>query len=252
VLLISMRVDSPLTLRPGYLATEVALRTLSEALTIAATARLEIEADELQAEFRPALTPGGHAGLEAEIYLYDTLAGGAGFARHAGQLGVALFEDTIRLLESCPANCDSSCYRCLRSFKNRFEHSLLDRHLAASLLRYLVRGEEPALDKARLEDAADRLFEDLTRQGHADLGLSRNASVSVPGIGVVEAPILARSSGRDFIIGVHGPLTPDYASDEALRDAKEYGSVVPVILVDEIVISRNLPRASQYVIGELR
>ena len=252
VLLVSLRVDAPLTLRPGYLATEVALRTLCEALTIAATGRLEIEASELQAEFRPALTPGGHAGLEAEIYLYDTLAGGAGFARRAGQFGPALFDDAIRLLESCPANCDSSCYRCLRSFKNRFEHSLLDRHLAASLLRYLVSGEEPALDKARLEHAADRLFEDLTRQGRDGLELSRNAPVTVPGIGTIEAPILARSGGRDFIIGVHGPLTPDYASDEALRDAKEYGSVVQVILVDEIVISRNLPRASQLVIGELR
>lgn len=251
VLLISLRVDSPLILRPGFLATEVALRTLSEALTIAATGRLEIEAGELQAEFRPALTPGGHEGLEAEIYIYDTLAGGAGFARRVGEHGMSIFEDTIHLLESCPANCDNSCYRCLRSFKNRFEHSLLDRQLAASLLRYLVRGEPPVLDKARLEQAADRLFEDLIRQGRSDLEFLRNAQVSVPGIGTIEAPILARSSGRDFIVGVNGPLTPDHAADEALRDAKEYGSVVPVILIDEIVISRNLPRASQQVMGEL-
>jgi ATP-dependent helicase YprA (DUF1998 family) len=248
VLLISLRVESPLILRPGYLATEVALRTLSEALTIAATGRLEIEAGELQAEYRPALSQGGHEGLEAEIYIYDTLAGGAGFARRVGDFGASVFEDTIQLLEGCPANCDSSCYRCLRSFKNRFEHSLLDRHLAASLLRYLVRGEEPVLDKARLEHAADRLYEDLTRQGRSDVELRRNARVDIPGIGVLEAPILARSGGRDHIIGIHGPLTPDHASDEALRDAKEYGSVVPVKLIDEIVISRNLPRASQQVI----
>ena len=110
--------------------------------------------------------------------------------------------------------CDSSCYRCLRSFKNRFEHSLLDRHLAASLLRYLVRGEEPVLDKVRLEQAADRLYEDLTRQGRIDLELRRNAPVDVPGIGILEAPILARSGGHDYIIGVHGPLTPDHASDK--------------------------------------
>jgi ATP-dependent helicase YprA (DUF1998 family) len=248
VLLISLRVESPLILRPGYLATDVALRTLSEALTIAATGRLEIEAGELQAEYRPALSQGGHEGLEAEIYVYDTLAGGAGFARRIGDFGASVFEDTILLLEGCPANCDSSCYRCLRSFKNRFEHALLDRHLAASLLRYLVRGEEPVLDKARLEHAADRLYEDLSRQGRNDVEFRRNARVDVPGIGVLEAPLAVRSGGRDYIIGVHGPLTPDHASDEALRDAKEYGSVVPVILIDEIVISRNLPRASQQVI----
>ena len=147
--------------------------------------------------------------------------------------------------------CDSSCYRCLRSFKNRFEHALLDRHLAASLLRYLVRGEEPSLDKARLEQAADRLFEDLSRQGDSAVTWHRNAAVDVPGIGPVEAPILARSNGRAYIIGVYGPLTPDTASDEALRDAKEFGSVVPVILVDDIMISRNLPRASQQVMEHI-
>ncbi len=251
VLLVSLRVEAPLTLRPGYLATDVALRTLSEALTIAATNRLEIEPGELQAEYRPALSPGGHEGLEAEIYLYDTLAGGAGFARRVGELDTAVFEDAIHLLEDCPAMCDSSCYRCLRSFKNRFEHALLDRHLGASLLRYLVRGEAPTLDKARLEQAADRLFEDLSRQGDSAVAWHRNAGVDIPGIGRVEAPILARSGGRAYIIGVHGPLTPDTASDEALRDAKEYGSVVPVILVDDIMISRNLPRASQQVMEHL-
>ncbi len=65
---------------------------------------------------------------------------------------------------------------------------------------------------------------------------------------MLEVPILARSGGLDYIFGVHGPLTPDHASDEALRDAKEYGSVVPVRLIDEIVISRNLPHASRQVI----
>jgi ATP-dependent helicase YprA (DUF1998 family) len=248
VLLISLRVDRPLTLRPGFLATEVALRTLAEAFTIAATSRLEIEAGELQAEYRPALTPGAHEGLEAEIYLYDTLAGGAGFSRRVADHGRALFDDTIELLEGCPANCDRSCYRCLRSFKNRFEHNLLDRYLGASLLRYLVLGEEPVLDKWRLEQAADKLYADLSRQGLETVDVVRNGAVNVPGIGMIEVPILVRSNGREVIVGVHGPLTPDHPADERLRDAKEFGTVVPVQLVDELVISQNLPRASQQVI----
>jgi hypothetical protein len=248
VLLVSLRVDEPLTLRPGYLATEVALRTLSEAITIAATTRLEIEAGELQAEYRPALTHGGHEGLEAEIYIYDTLAGGAGFARRIADLEALVLEETIGLLEGCPANCDRSCYRCLRSFKNRFEHDLLDRHLGASLLRYLVRGEEPVLEKVRIERAADRLYADLSRHGLDAVEFARNARVDVPGVGPLEAPIVARSGGRELIIGIHGPLTPDHAADEKLREAKEFGTVVPVLLIDEIVIARNLPRASRQVI----
>lgn len=207
-----------------------------------------IESTELQAEYRPALNQGGHQGLEAEIYLYDTLAGGAGFARRVGELDRTIFDEAISLLQNCPADCDRSCYRCLRSFRNRFEHDLLDRHLGASLLGYLVDGDAPTLDKARLEAAADRLYEDLSRHGLTNVSIDRNALVDVQGIGSVEAPILVHSAGRDFIVGIHGPLTPDHAADEQLRDAKEYGTSVPVILVDEIIVSRNLPYASSQVI----
>lgn len=248
VLLISLRVDQPLTLRPGFLATDVALRTLSEALTIAATRRLEIDPGELQAEYRPALTQGGHEGLEAEIYIYDTLAGGAGFARRVAEHGRALFDDAIELLEGCPAECDRSCYRCLRSFGNRFEHGLLDRYLGASLLRYLVLGEEPTMNERRLEEAADRLYADLSRHGLDGAEIQRHAAIEIPGVGSVEAPILTTAGGRSLVIGIHGPLTPDHAHEERLREAKEFSVGVPVLLIDEMVISKNLPRASQQVL----
>ena len=46
---------------------------------------------------------------------------------------------------------------------------------------------------------------------------------------------------------MHGPLTRDLAPTKALADAKEYGSV-PVHPIDDMVISRNLPFASQQVL----
>ena len=251
VLLVSLRVESPLTLRPGLLATHVALRTVADALTIAATRRLEIEPGELQAEYRPALTAGGAAGLEAEVYLYDTLPGGAGFSRRAGEYGLGLFHDAIKVLEDCPAGCDRSCYRCLRSFKNRFEHELLDRHLGASLLRYVVDGRDPVLGMDRAEAAADLLFADLTRSGIEGIDFARNSSIEIPGLGVVEAPILATSALSQSILGIHGPLTPDHPADQVLRDVKEFSGAVPVHLLDEIVVSRNLPHATQSVIALL-
>jgi ATP-dependent helicase YprA (DUF1998 family) len=248
VLLVSVRVDEPLTLRPGYLASDVALRTLAEALTIAATKRLEIEPGELQAEYRPALTDLGKKGLESEIYLYDTLPGGAGFSRRVADLGISIFEESLQLLEQCPEGCDRSCYRCLRSFRNRFEHDLLDRYLGASLLRYLLYGEEPVLDQPRLEQASDRVFEDLRRQALPGVEFARNAPVEIEGLGVVQAPILATTPTRRLIVGIHGPLTPDFPADEALRDAKEFAVDVPVEVLDEIVVTRNLPAASLQVI----
>ena len=80
IALFSMDVAAPLQLKPGQYPTDVALRTVSEAMAKAGSQMLEIEPGELMAEYRPSLTPEGRDGLKAEIFLYDTLPGGAGFS----------------------------------------------------------------------------------------------------------------------------------------------------------------------------
>jgi len=249
VLLVAIRVGAPLTLVPGVLATDVALRTICEALTKAACARLELEANELQAEYRPALTPEGREGREAEIYIYDTLPGGAGFAKRVGELGLPVFEDALKILEDCPDDCDRSCYRCLRSYKNKFEHDLLDRHLGASLLRFVLHDEAPTLSPSRIAHATDLLFEDLHRQGIEALSIERDKKISVPGLGEVVAPILVTDSkGARFVIGLHGPLTPDEPTNPDLKDLKEYATSLTVHLEDELIVRRNLPFATNRLI----
>ena len=252
ILLISITADPPITIRPGFLATDVALRTVSEALTIAACKRLELESKELQAEYRPALTAHGREGREAEIYLYDTLPGGAGFSRRVGQLGLVVFQDALHILEKCPEDCDRSCYRCLRSYKNKFEHDLLDRYVGASLLRYVLYGTPPTLDPARIERSTDILYEDLERQGLDGVTLGRNISLSVPGLGSIVAPILVSNGDNvQLVIGLHNPLTPDQPPDPGLGELTEY-STIPVILLDELVVRRNLPSATTTVLDRLQ
>lgn len=244
VLLVRFKVESPIRLAPQLLSTQVALRTIAEAMTITATDLLEIDATELQAEFRPALTPGGTEGLEAEIYLYDTLAGGAGFTRRVAELGDGVLKATLDRLEHCPAGCDQSCYRCLRSFRNRFEHGLLDRKVGGSLLRYLLYGTMPTLDADRLELSTSRLYNELVGRKIPDVTLERNAQVAIAGIGTVTAPILATKGDRRYIFGVHSPMTPHLAADPLLNNAMEFQAAVPVHLVDDIEIIRSLPNAS--------
>jgi len=252
VLLVSIRVQSPLTLIPSLLPTDVVLRSVSEAITKAACARLELEAAELQAEYRPALTAAGREGLEAEIYLYDTLPGGAGFAQRVGQLGLTVFKEALQVLEACPDNCDRSCYRCLRSYKNKFEHDLLDRHLGASLLRYLLHGSYPTLDSNRLSASTNLLFEDLHRHHLDGVAIERNHSMKIPGFGPVTAPIyVKRAAGPEFVIGLHGPLTPGEPSDPELRELKEYCPSIVVLLCDELVVRRNLPAATSRLIEQI-
>lgn len=252
VLLVSVSIQPPLTLRPSLLATDVALRTISEALTKAACARLELEANELQAEYRPALTSAGRDGLEAEIFLYDTLPGGAGFAQRVGGLGLVVFAEALQILENCPEKCDRSCYRCLRSYKNKFEHDLLDRHLGASLLRFLIHGTYPTMDPGRVAASTELLFEDLRRQNLEGVTIERNRILSLPGFGSITAPIYAtRPDGSEFIIGLHGPLTPDDPPDSTLRDVKEFCPSIPVLLCDEMVVRRNLPTATSNLISQI-
>src|ERR1039458_5476683 len=68
------------------------------------------------------------------------IAGGAGFSPQLAHRGKHLFEEALKILEVCPANCDNSCYRCLRSFRNKIEHRLLDRKLGEQFLRHALYG----------------------------------------------------------------------------------------------------------------
>ena len=253
VLLVSIRVQPPLMLAPGLLATDVALRTVSEALSKAACDRLGIEAQELQAEYRPAMTDAGREGREAEVYIYDTLPGGAGFVRRVRDLGASVFERALEFLEVCPDNCDRSCYRCLRSYKNKFEHDLLDRQVGASLLRYALTGAYPVLDSARLAASTDLLYEDLKRQNVEHIMVERNRVITPPGLDPLTAPIyIVRPDGSEFVVGLHCPLTPDDPPDDALRALKEFCPSIPVLLCDEIVVRRNLPCATSQLIGRVQ
>ena len=251
IALFSLHVAPPLNLSPGHTSTTVALRTVSEALANAACRLLEIEPGEIMAEFRPALRPGRKTGLEAEIFLYDTLPGGAGFSSQLIDRGPELFQLALKLMVTCPENCNASCYRCLRSFKNKFEHTLLDRHVGTELLKYLLTGIHPEFDRARLQSSLTLLYHDLLRQSPVDVQFASNVAVNA-GSRTLLAPILAETkSGRKAIIALSGPLTPDHPSDPTLSNLHLRSHPVPLIVENELLVRRNLPAASRNVFQKL-
>ena len=250
VLLISLKIDEPLTLQPGTLATDVALRTLSEAISKSACLVLGLEPTEIQGEYRPALSPLGKTGREVELYLYDTLAGGAGFVQQVSTQITDVLSKALTLLETCPTKCDKSCYRCLRSYKNKFEHELLDRKLGATLLRHLLTGDPLSWDSDRTKSSTDLLFNDLVRQEAEGIEFERNAKLSVPGMGDVIVPILVNGLKGTCVIGLSGPLTLDEPLDPEIKDVKEYSSV-PVFLTDELLVRSNLPSVSSELLAKL-
>jgi hypothetical protein len=208
---------------------------------------LQIEPGELMAEYRPALTPAGKSGLEAEIFLYDTLPGGAGFASQVAHRGGELFEQALTLMKTCPEDCDASCYRCLRSFKNKFEHGLLDRHVGAELLDYLISGEMQPFNARRIRSSSRLLHQDLERQTDGFV-FAVDEDVNVPGVGPVTIPILAtRADGKRFAIALAGALTGDHPADPAVAYMREKWGEIPVIPVNELLVRGNLPAATRNV-----
>lgn len=251
IALFSLRVAAPMKLKPGRYPTDVALRTLSEALAKAACALLEIEPGELMAEYRPALTVAGIAGLEAEIFLYDTLPGGAGFSGQLAERGEELFTHALTLMKTCEENCDASCYRCLRSFKNKFEHGLLDRHVGAELLEYLIGGEMQPFDPERIRSSTTLLLQDLKRQAD-DVSYQADQVIQVPGHGEVTIPILAtRKDATQVAIALSGALTVDHPADPAIAKMRELWDGLPLVTVNELLVRGNLPAATRSVQAEL-
>ena len=248
IALFSMRVEPPFRLKPGDSTTDVALRTVSEALARAACQLLEIEPGELVAEYRPALTQRGAEGLEAEIFLYDSLSGGAGFSSQLPQQAKKLFQRALRIMKTCPENCDASCYRCLRSFKNKFEHGLLDRHVGTELLEYLMTGRAPAFNKPRLDRSTALLLGDIRRNSDG-LTIEENVEISVPDNGLFMVPIqITRSDGTKFAVVVTGPLEIDYLADRVLSSIEENLSQLQLITINELTIRGNLSDATREVL----
>jgi len=254
VLLLSFQVDDPVRLNPGALETGVALRTISEALTLAAADLLEIERGEVEAEFRPSMTHAGEQGLEAEIYMYDSLSGGAGFSRQAGSLGEELFRKALDKLENCSDDCDASCYSCLRNFRNRLVHPHLDRFVGSSLLRYALYDELPSLREERLKRSRKRLVEDLRRQADKSrIAILTDETVEVTEVGGVHAPILIKhDEGRKKMVDLHHPLTPDYVVGKRFRKASEVSSDIEVEAINELAVQKNLPSVTSRLLDSVQ
>lgn len=200
------------------------------------------------AEYRPSLTQEGRDGLKAEIFLYDTLAGGAGFSSQLVDRGIELFERALQLIQTCPESCDASCYRCLRSFKNKFEHGLLDRHVGAELLEYLLTGKLPEFDSARLSASTFLLHSDLQRHGTADTRYEQDAQIPDGKGKGITVPILAtRKNGKRFAIALSGPLTTDHPADSRLLELTKKFDSPELIVVNELLVRGNLPAATRTV-----
>lgn len=213
------------------------LRSISEALLLAASRLLDIDPSEFSAGYRivPGATPDQKG---ADVYLFDTLAGGAGYSDQAGQAVDDVLRETIAMLEGCPGNCDRSCYQCLRHYANQYWHERLDRHLALALLRWMQTGANPATDDL-LEQR--RRLQPLKRMLELE-GYACDVGATVNGCPV---PLIAKKGARTVAVGSypgHVDLVARDFNHPLLEKVKGKGPSA-VELLNEYLLSRNLPAA---------
>ena len=180
ILLLRVLFRTPLDFSPTQPWLFDALGTLAEAIALGASLHLDIDPGELSAGFRLLPSLGDEKGL-AELFLYDTASGGAGYAYEAGEELAAVLDRTEDLLRDCPAGCERSCTKCLRHYGNRFLHARLDRRLGLQLLRYARYGEVPAIaTSARQVQTLTPLARFLELEGWQVLTGSKDGSVTIP------------------------------------------------------------------------
>lgn len=214
-----------------------ALRTLADGLLLAASRWLQVDANEFNVGFR--IVPGLDTGkLIADIYLFDTLSGGAGYSDQVGRELNDILRSGLRpLLENCPKNCERSCYNCLRHYGNQFWHSSLDRQLGLSLLNYAIDDKLPKHDHCEQQALALRpLGRMLELDGYMlQSGESRNG-LDVP-------LIIEDQSGRETCLAIFNGLIDEADLTEYIHPLLALRQDHTTLLLNEYLLTRNLPAA---------
>jgi phage FluMu protein Com len=150
LLLIRFEMDDKVDFYASKAWLKDALLTIGEALVLASSRVLDIDAQELTVGYR-IIQEGTDSGY-VDLYLFDTLSGGAGYSYEAGRRINEIIPETLVVLKSCENNCDSSCYKCLRNYQNQMKHDSLNRILGLELLQYLIDGKMKVHEKIEEED----------------------------------------------------------------------------------------------------
>jgi Zn finger protein HypA/HybF involved in hydrogenase expression len=191
-----------------------ALQSLCEAVVLSVGRVLDIDIREINAGYR--FVKHGEEHL-ADIFIYDTLSGGAGYATLAGEVFREVFKQVEALLRRC--DCSSSCDKCLRHYGNRIHHGSLDRLLALDIVQFLKEGRAPDLfDRVRQQRVLQPLAQMLSLAGwHISLEgeAPLTASHERRFIGLWSYPSLVDSKAMGF---VESPAARVFSPYELSRD----------------------------------
>ena len=101
---------------------------LAEALRIGANQVLEMNLEDIQFLVLP------QGGGEYDVFLYDQMVGGSGLLNQMIERWQEIIKAAKDALKGCQNACETSCYSCMKTFRNIQHHEDLNRHRALQLL----------------------------------------------------------------------------------------------------------------------
>ncbi len=121
----------------------------------AATRILHIDPGELKTGARAVRR---NNGIQGEVFIYDDVPGGAGYARNIKHHLGEILDLALKIGKSCTnPNCIGACYKCMFDYRNQFLHPILDRHIGTAMLEYVLNGKSPRLSKKEEQFAVEHL-----------------------------------------------------------------------------------------------
>jgi ATP-dependent helicase YprA (DUF1998 family) len=239
-------------LDPRHPVFRMTLTSLTEALAAATCVTLEIESGEVLGGYRRGFTPQGPEPRALEVFLYDQLAGGAGYVVEARRRIGEILDTCCAILSHGaygrrPASppCDRACYGCLLSFKNSHEHAFFDRLLALDLVRAAQTGQPASLPRVR-QTAAYSVINDwlaiMTR-----VPILRDAPIAAED-GAPHAPLaMRRGDGHLVVPALAHPFSPSTPVEPDLAEvlANGAGLNIEVVPLDFLEVTRSLPTAME-------
>lgn len=175
--------------------------SLGTSILRAAAVHLQIQPEELAVNIRPWQRADGR--IHAEIFLYDTLPGGAGYARDVADEIEEIIWRALEYTDCKNPQCRDACYSCLLDYYNQRQHPLLDRNLARDMLEYIISGKVPQLTWEEQVEALKGLEAFLGHQPGVGFRTEvKVGSVWVPGI-------VERNSGVTAVWPIHNLWAED-------------------------------------------
>ena len=136
-------------------------QTLAEAMTLAGGRLLDIEFNEIKSGYRLRYLKEERKTF-VDVFLFDSLSSGAGYCSALADRSEELMEETRKVLNTCPAGCDSACHECMMHYWNQRVHANLDRFAALELLDWC---RDSSLPTAIPFDKQEKLLAPLNSLG---------------------------------------------------------------------------------------